>query len=156
MAVNTVDDFLMESHSFSVQHHSHLILLTFVAFFLFILCCPHYPWMISSLLHHFSFHMWMTSEYSQPSISVGSASGNLTNLGWKIFGKKVPGRKTWICLELTTIYRCALFYFAPLFVLHITAFFTNLGLWQPWIEQVCWCHFFRQHLFISCLCIRFW
>lgn len=30
-------------------------------------------------------------------------------------------------------------------------FFCKQGLWQPCIEQVYQCHFFQQHLFISCL-----
>lgn len=139
MAVNTVHDFLMESHSFYLQHHSHLILLTFVAFFLFLFCYSHYPWMISSLLHGFSFHTWMTSEYSQPSISIGSASGNLTSDG-KYFGIQCQEGK----LEFALSWQ--LFIGVPCFILHLFVcftllFFTNLGLWQPWIEQVCWCHF---------------
>ena len=93
----------------------------------------------------------MTSKYSWPSIWVGSASGDLTNFGWRIFGKKVPerkvpGRKIWIYLGLTSIYRHAFKNFAPLYVLHNITFFIDLALWQPCIEQVYWCHL------LDCIC----
>lgn len=61
------------------------------------------------------------------------------------------------CEYSLNIHRHTLSYCASLYcTLQIVHFLQIVGLWQPWVEQVYWCHFFQQHLLTSCLCVTFW
>ena len=52
---------------------------------------------------------------------------------------------------------CSALFYCTSQILHFFFFFLQTeGLWQPCINQICWCHFPKQHLLTSCLCVMLW